>query len=62
LANNLANDFQPQAAEKGIKVDISELSFNHVFGSKSLLAVKNLIAQALSNLLENAVKYADLKT
>jgi len=62
LAINLANDFQPQAAERGIKIDIGELSFNHVFGTKSLLAVKNLIAQALSNLLENAVKYADLKT
>jgi two-component system, OmpR family, phosphate regulon sensor histidine kinase PhoR len=62
LAINLANDFQPQAAEKGIKVYIDELSFNEIFGTKSLLAVKNLVAQALSNLLENAVKYADLKT
>lgn len=62
LAINLANDFQPQAAEKAVKIDIDELSFNTILGKHSLLAVKNLIAQALSNLLENAVKYADLKT
>lgn len=62
LGINLANDFDPQAREKGIKIVINEVSFQEVFGSKSLLAVKNLIAQALSNLLENAVKYSNLKT
>jgi two-component system, OmpR family, phosphate regulon sensor histidine kinase PhoR len=62
LAINLANDFQPQAAEGAKTIVVDELSFNGVLGNKSLLAVKNLIAQALSNLLENAVKYADFKT
>lgn len=62
LAINLANDFQPQAAEGGKKIIVDELSFDSIFKGKALLAVKNLIAQALSNLLENAVKYADLKT
>ena len=62
LAINLANDFQPQGVEKGLKIDVDELSFSSSFGTHSLLAVKNLIAQALSNLLENAVKYADIKT
>lgn len=62
LAINLANDFEPQATEKGIKLVIDESSFSQVFRGKSLLAVKNLIAQALSNLLENAVKYSSLKT
>ncbi len=62
LAVNLANDFQPQAAEGGKKITVDEDSFRHVLGGNSLLVVKNLIAQALSNLLENAVKYADLKT
>jgi len=62
LAINLANDFQPQAVEKEIKIDIDESSFNSILGKHSLLAVKNLIAQALSNLLENAVNFADRKT
>lgn len=62
LAINLANDFQPQAVEKGVKIEIDEGSFGRIFGDKHLLAVKNLIAQALSNLLDNAVKYADLRT
>ena len=33
-----------------------------MFDDKRLLVVKNLIAQALSNLLENAVKYSSLQT
>ena len=62
LAVNLANDFQPQAAEGGKKFDVDEPSFERILHGRKLLAVKNLVAQALSNLLENAVKYADLKT
>jgi signal transduction histidine kinase len=62
LAINLVNDFQPQAGESDKKFDINEYSFQEAFGGKSLLVVKNLIAQALSNLLENAVKYADQRT
>lgn len=62
LVINLANDFEPQASERGIKILIEESSFQEVFGGRSLLAVKNLIAQALSNLLENAVKYSNIKT
>lgn len=62
LAINLANDFEPQATEKGTTIVIDESSFSQVFRGKSLLAVKNLIAQALSNLLENAVKNSSLKT
>jgi signal transduction histidine kinase len=62
LAINLSNDFQPQAAEGGKKIIVDEFSFDAVLHGQSVLAVKNLIAQALSNLLENAVKYADLKT
>jgi len=62
LAINLSNDFQPQAAEGGKTIIVDELSFDSLLRRKSVLAVKNLIAQALSNLLENAVKYSDLKT
>jgi signal transduction histidine kinase len=62
LAINLVNDFQPQAVDSEKKFDIDEYSFQEAFAGKVLLVVKNLIAQALSNLLENAVKYADERT
>ena len=60
LAINLTNDFQPQAAEQGEKkIEVDNDSFKTVLGGRKLKAEKNLVAQALSNLLENAVKYAD---
>jgi signal transduction histidine kinase len=62
LAINLANDFQPQASEGGKTILVEEVAFKAVLRGRSVLAVKNLIAQALSNLLENAVKYSDLRT
>jgi len=62
LCVNLANDFQPQAAEKGQKVVVDDGAFSNILDGKSVLMVKNLIAQAVSNLLENAVKYADLRS
>jgi two-component system phosphate regulon sensor histidine kinase PhoR len=62
LAINLTNDFQPQAAETEKKISINESSFKQALGEKSLSMVKNLVAQALSNLLENAIKYADIRT
>jgi signal transduction histidine kinase len=63
LAINLANDFQPQAAEKETTIFVAEDSFQTAFPRGfSVLAVKNLIAQALSNLLENAVKYSDSRS
>ena len=58
LAINLTNDFQPQAAEQGNKrIEVDDVSFKTVLQGRKLRAEKNLIAQALSNLLENAVKY-----
>jgi signal transduction histidine kinase len=59
LAINLSNDFQPQAHEKEQRIRVDNVSFKQVYASKRILMVKNLVAQALSNLLENAVKYAD---
>jgi signal transduction histidine kinase len=54
LAINLAGDFEPQAAETGKRIEVGIPSLDRVFGDKVLLVVKNLVAQALSNLLENA--------
>lgn len=62
LAINLAGDFEPQAAEASKKIEVHVLSFDRVFPEKSLLLVKNLVAQALSNLLENAIKYSSTGT
>ena len=59
LAINLSNDFQPQAAEQSKKIFVNDESFEDIVEGKSILVVKNLVAQALSNLLENAVKYSD---
>ena len=62
LSINLANDFQPQGAEGYKKIVVNDDSFPVALGGNNILGVKNLLAQALSNLLENAVKYADLRT
>lgn len=59
LAINLVNDYQPQAHEKGMRIDVDNDSFRGVFARRRVLIEKNLVAQALSNILENAVKYAD---
>ena len=59
LEINLTNDFQPQAHENHIKIVVDNESFSHVFGERQLSVEKNLTAQAVSNILENAVKYAD---
>lgn len=62
LAINLANDFQPQAYDIGIKIIVDDQSFRKVFGSQQLEIEKNLVAQAISNIIENAVKYAERDT
>ena len=62
LAINLISDFRPQAAETGKKIEVRMYTFDQIFGEDSLLVEKNLIAQALSNLLENAIKYSHTGT
>jgi two-component system phosphate regulon sensor histidine kinase PhoR len=59
---NLANDFQPQAADSEKKIIVDDDSFAKALQGKKLQIVKNLIAQAVSNLLENAVKYSDSRS
>jgi two-component system, OmpR family, phosphate regulon sensor histidine kinase PhoR len=63
LAINLANDFQPQAFDADRKkIAVDDISFKTVLRGRQLKLEKNLIAQAISNLLENAVKYGDPDT
>jgi signal transduction histidine kinase len=62
LAINLAGDFEPQAAETSKKIEVHLPTFDKLLKDKSLLVVKNLVAQALSNLLENAIKYSNIGT
>jgi signal transduction histidine kinase len=62
LAINLISDFRPQAAETSKKIEVRMYTFDQIFGEGSLLVEKNLIAQALSNLLENAIKYSHTGT
>jgi len=62
LAINLANDFQPQAFDVDKKIVVDNDSFKDLLGTRKVRAEKNLVAQAISNLLENAVKYADSDT
>lgn len=59
LAINYASDFRPQAFDQNKRIEIKDASFNEILHDKEVRADKNLIAQALSNVLENAVKYAD---
>lgn len=60
LVINLANDFEPQAKDNLNKsIIINYESFENIFKKEKIRIIKNLVAQAISNLLENAVKYAD---
>jgi len=59
LAINLANDFQPQAFETKTSISVDEKSFRRTFKGGKLSVEKTLVSQAISNLLENAVKYSD---
>lgn len=58
LSINLANDFQPQAATTEKNISVDDESFARMKHGKTISIVKNLVAQAISNILENAVKYA----
>lgn len=57
LMINLADDFQPQGWDKDIKVEVKDKK-DHFESAPAVLVMKPLISQALSNIMENAVKYS----
>ncbi|MHB9073298.1 MAG: sensor histidine kinase [Desulfobaccales bacterium] len=59
LSINLSNDFQPQAHDKNIKIIVNDESFKRCLKKNRLIIEKNMISQAISNIIENAVKYSD---
>lgn len=56
LLINLADDFQPLAWDREIKIIVDDNNFDP---KPNVLAMKPLISQAFSNIIENAVKYAN---
>jgi len=59
LMINLSNDFQPQARDRNISVVVDDESFDKCEGKRSIVGIKNLVDQVLSNILANAAKYAN---
>lgn len=59
LMINLADDFQPLAWDKNVDIVVERRSLDSV---PQVLAMRPLISQVLSNIIENAVKYSDPNT
>ena len=59
LLINLADDFQPLAWDRDIKIGVKKELFEK---APSVLAMKPLISQVFSNIIENAVKYSNSVT
>jgi len=59
LLINLADDFQPLAWDRDIEISVLKDLFEQ---APPILAMKPLISQVFSNIIENAVKYSDSKT
>jgi len=59
LMVNLANDFQPLAWDRNINIIVDDENFDK---RPTVLAMKPLINQVFSNIIENAVKYSDKDT
>ena len=55
LMVNLADDFQPLGWEKRVHIVVDDYPLSD---SPPVLAIKNLISQVFSNIIENAVKYS----
>jgi two-component system sensor histidine kinase VanS len=59
LMINLADDFQPLAWDQEINIRVDK---DHFDAEPSVLAMRPLISQAFSNIIENAVKYSNAKS
>ena len=59
LLVNLADDFQPQGWDQKIQIDVDDVRFDN---NPPVLAIKPLISQVFSNILENALKYSNAGT
>ena len=58
LCINYANDFQPVGRYRDQTIFVDEASYSTA-GSPSIFVIKNLFAQVVYNILENATKYGD---
>lgn len=56
---NLADDFQPMAWDKDVQIKVETDNFD---SAPPILAIKPLILQVFSNIIENAVKYSSEHT
>jgi two-component system sensor histidine kinase VanS len=59
LLINLADDFQPLAWDQEINIVVDK---DHFDAGPSILAMRPLISQVFSNIIENAVKYSNAKS
>lgn len=59
LLVNLADDFQPLAWDKAIDISVKRGPFELC---PDILAMKNLVRQVFSNIIENAIKYSNRDT
>ena len=58
LCVNFANDFQPMGMQKNQRIQVLEEEFTNCRRPR-VRVIRNLFAQVIYNLLENATKYAD---
>jgi len=59
LMVNLADDFQPSGWDKSVHVSVIDHPLEE---TPPVLAIKNLISQVFSNIIENAIKYSTTDT
>ena len=59
LLINLADDFQPLSWEKNISIRVDDTNFSK---DSKVIAIKPLVSQVFSNIIENATKYSSTNT